>query len=267
MSTRSARPRSEENGRDSIRTIRTRRAYRLATRDSPASRSLTAHAGREPPLPLDVLIIEGEPDFLRRISAAVVLAPDLQLLGAVAAGPAALAMLDAVQPDVVLLGSTPCTADALEVLRRAARRRPRVQVLVVSARAEDAPALELIAAGASGLVGRGADLARILQNLREVHTGGSPLDPFVARRLLCRLQDARNARSTCADLALECSPLSGRETQILQMVEKGLSLQQVGTVLGISTHTVGSHLKRIYKKLCVHSRSEAVYEANQLGIL
>ena len=63
------------------------------------------------------------------------------------------------------------------------------------------------------------------------------------------------------------SPLSDRETEILRLIAKGLGFKDVGEVLGISAHTVTTHVKRIYQKLAVHSRGEAVYEAGQLGLI
>ena len=65
----------------------------------------------------------------------------------------------------------------------------------------------------------------------------------------------------------EASPLSTRETEILRLVAKGFGFDTVGEVLGISPHTVVTHVKKIYRKLAVHSRGEAVYEAGQMGLL
>lgn len=63
------------------------------------------------------------------------------------------------------------------------------------------------------------------------------------------------------------SPLTARETELLRLTAKGLTFDSIGELLGISPHTVVSHVKKIYRKLAVHSRSEAVYEASQLGLL
>ncbi len=71
------------------------------------------------------------------------------------------------------------------------------------------------------------------------------------------------ARSTNA----ENNPLSARETEILQLLAKGMSFNEIGEILGISPHTVTAHIKKIYRKLAVHSRGEAVYEASQMGLL
>ncbi|MCS7101198.1 MAG: LuxR C-terminal-related transcriptional regulator, partial [Burkholderiaceae bacterium] len=63
------------------------------------------------------------------------------------------------------------------------------------------------------------------------------------------------------------NPLSARETEILQLLAKGMSFNEIGEILGISPHTVTAHIKKIYRKLAVHSRGEAVYEATQMGLL
>ena len=63
------------------------------------------------------------------------------------------------------------------------------------------------------------------------------------------------------------NPLSTRETEILQLLAKGMSFNEIGEILGISPHTVTAHIKKIYRKLAVHSRGEAVYEATQMGLL
>jgi ATP/maltotriose-dependent transcriptional regulator MalT len=65
----------------------------------------------------------------------------------------------------------------------------------------------------------------------------------------------------------ENNPLSARETEILQLLAKGMSFNEIGEILGISPHTVTAHIKKIYRKLAVHSRGEAVYEASQMGLL
>jgi DNA-binding CsgD family transcriptional regulator len=75
------------------------------------------------------------------------------------------------------------------------------------------------------------------------------------------------AAASAAAPSVESSPLSERETEILRLVAKGFSFETVGEVLGISPHTVVAHVKKVYRKLAVHSRGEAVYEASQMGLL
>ena len=103
--------------------------------------------------------------------------------------------------------------------------------------------------------------------------GGSPISPSIARRVLARMRGApaptapAPAATTVPAVAASASPLSQRETEILRYIAKGFSFETVGEVLGISPHTVVTHVKKIYRKLAVHSRGEAVYEASQMGLL
>jgi len=93
-----------------------------------------------------------------------------------------------------------------------------------------------------------------------LRAGGAPISPSIARRLLARM------RAPAAKPAAS-SPLSEREAEILSLVAKGLAFAEVAGALGISAHTVVAHVKKIYRKLAVHSRGEAVFEATQLGLL
>lgn len=213
-----------------------------------------------------VLIVEDEPEFLRRFSDAVLQDAQLQLLGAVPGGEAATAMLEVVQPDVVLVDLGLPDLPGVEVIRRVARRHPQADVLVVTVFGDDEHVLLSIEAGATGYLLKDSALVDIAGSIRELHAGGSPISPTIARRVLRRFRDLPPPAGQAAPAAGE-SPLSARETDILRLVAKGFSFQEVGTHLGISSHTVVTHVKRIYRKLAVHSRGEAVYEANQMGLL
>ncbi len=102
--------------------------------------------------------------------------------------------------------------------------------------------------------------------------GGAPISPAIARRVLQHFRVAVRAppvlhptQSVVPGVAN--TSLTARETEILRLVAKGLNFKEIGGVLGLSPHTVTTHVKRIYQKLAVHSRGEAVYEASQLGLL
>ena len=213
-----------------------------------------------------VLIVEDEPEFLHRFSEAVSASGSLQLLAAVSTGRAAMAVLEAESPDVMLVDLGLPDLDGVQLIRHAARHRPQCEVLVVTMFNDDRHVVESIEAGATGYLLKDASNERIAAAIDEVRAGGSPISPSIARRVLSRFRVA--APSGAALSAVNrASPLSERETEILRMVAKGLSFETVGQVLGISPHTVVTHVKRIYRKLAVHSRGEAVYEAGQMGLL
>ena len=216
---------------------------------------------------IQVLIVEDEPEFMRRFSHAVRGDPGLGLLGAVTTGTQAKAMLDAQRPDVLLVDLGLPDISGIEVIDHARRRHPDCDVLVVTMFADDAHVVAAIEAGATGYLLKDASAERIAASVHELHGGGAPISPSIARRILARLRLGGPAAAVAAPPVAAPSPLTARETELLRMVAKGLSFDTIGELLEISPHTVVAHVKKIYRKLAVHSRGEAVYEASQLGLL
>ena len=214
-----------------------------------------------------VLIVDDEPEFLRRFSDAVMADAGLRLLAAVSTGKAARAMLDAEPPDVMLVDLGLPDMDGTELIRHAARHHPACDCLVVTMFADDAHVMAALEAGATGYLLKDASGERIAAAVHELRSGGSPISPSIARRVLARFRSPVAALAAAAPEATTDSPLSQRETEILKLVAKGFSFDTVGEVLVISPHTVVTHVKNIYRKLAVHSRGEAVYEASQMGLL
>jgi DNA-binding NarL/FixJ family response regulator len=215
-----------------------------------------------------VLIVEDEPEFMRRFSNAVLADPGLTLVGAVSTGRAAQAMLDAERPDVMLADLGLPDMNGVEVIRYAAAHHPQCDVLVVTMFGDDQHVIGSIEAGATGYLLKDAVAERIAASIHELRAGGSPISPGIARRVLARFRVA-TPPATGADPgpAATPSPLTERETELLRLTAKGLSFDTIGQLMGISPHTVVAHVKKIYRKLAVHSRGEAVYEAGQLGLL
>jgi DNA-binding NarL/FixJ family response regulator len=219
---------------------------------------------------IGVLIVEDEPEFLSRFSQAVRSDANLHLLGAVADGAEAIALLNGVAPDVMLVDLGLPDIDGVQLIRHAVTRHPGTDVLVVTMFGDDEHVLASIAAGATGYLLKDTSIERIVASIREIRAGGSPISPTIARKVLTRFRAppaAAPAPTHITGDAAEASPLSARETDILRLVSKGLSCAEVGEHLSISNHTVVTHVKNIYRKLAVHSRSEAIFEAGQLGLL
>lgn len=221
-----------------------------------------------------VLIVEDEPEFLRRFTNAVLMDPELALAGSAGTGRTAIAMLEAATPDVVLLDLGLPDMDGVDVIREAMRRPRPCDVLVVSMFDDDQHVLDSIEAGAAGYLLKDAVPESIVSSIRELRCGGSPISPGIARRILTRfrvaLGPARGAPAPAHGRHANGSggsPLTERETELLRLTAKGLSFDTISELMGISPHTVVAHVRKIYRKLAVHSRGEAVYEATQLGIL
>ncbi|WPH13050.1 response regulator transcription factor [Variovorax paradoxus] len=219
---------------------------------------------------INVLIVEDEPALLRRFIDTVLVEPGFSLGGAVSTVAAACALLDATPVDVVLIDLGLPDGHGSRVIRHAVARQPQCDVIVVTMFGDDANVTDCIAAGATGYLLKDAQPQQLVAAILEVRDGGSPISPAIARRILQRMRTGE-AMATPGPAPLANPPatslLSERETEILRLTAKGLNFREVGEVLAISTHTVHTHVKRIYQKLAVHSRGEAVYEAGQLGLL
>lgn len=227
-----------------------------------------------------VLIVEDEAEFMLRFCSAVVADPTLRLVGATASGMAAKALLDLQRPDVLLVDLGLPDINGVEVIQYATARNPQCDVLVITMFGDDAHIVASIEAGATGYLLKDASADRIATSIRELRDGGAPISPGIARRVLERFRlvsrpggkapDAGPSGQPPAPAAASSSsssPLTERETELLRLTAKGLTFNDIGELLEISPHTVVSHVKKIYRKLAVHSRVEAVYEANQMGLL
>jgi len=214
-----------------------------------------------------VLIVEDEPEFIRRFSDAVVSDPGLSLVAAVSTGQAACALLDLQRPDVLLVDLGLPDIPGVEVIAHAARYQPDCDILVVTMFADDEHVVRSIEAGACGYLLKDASAGRIAAGIHELRAGGAPISPGIARRVLARFRAGVKTPTPSQPAPLEASPLTARESELLRMIAKGFTFDTIGSLLDISPHTVVAHVKKIYRKLAVHSRSEAVYEAGQLGLL
>ncbi|MGH8187987.1 MAG: LuxR C-terminal-related transcriptional regulator, partial [Steroidobacteraceae bacterium] len=119
-----------------------------------------------------------------------------------------------------------------------------------------------IEAGASGYLLKDSSADEFLSAVYDILSGGSPVSPMVARLVLNRLRNARRAVPVDPDVEL-----SEREAEILTLVAKGFSFSDICQLLAITSNTVKTHVNRIYRKLAVHSRGQAVYEATRLGLI
>lgn len=186
-------------------------------------------------------------------------ASDITVVAEADDGAAARSLLARHQPDVAVLDIQMPQASGIEVTRWLRSEHPGIGVLVLTAYDDDPYVRAVVEAGANGYVLKTASPADIIQAVRDVHAGKSVLDPTVAHKLLQQLAARRQEP--------QVEPLTGREMEVLELTAQGYTNKAIGLQLDISDRTVQGHLAKIYGKLDVNSRTEAVMRAVSLGWL
>ena len=172
-------------------------------------------------------------------------------------------MLKGSAPNVLLVDLGLPGGCGTELIRKARIQWPKCEVMVVTVFGDEAHVMKAIEAGASGYLLKDVGDADLIEQIRTLCAGGSPITPVVARQLLIRFSPSSRVLPEKEKTPL----LSWQENRILSLAAKGYRYEEVAELIGISRHTVMTHVKRIYQKLQVHSKSEAVYEARLMGIV
>ncbi|HXG46477.1 MAG TPA: response regulator transcription factor [Methylomirabilota bacterium] len=166
---------------------------------------------------------------------------------------AALARLPHVKPDVVLMDIQLPGLSGVECVRKLKTLLPRTQTIMLTAFEDDEQVFQSLAAGACGYLLKRSRPSAILEAIDEVHRGGSPMSSHIARKVVQSFQSGPRTPAGQATAAL-----SDREREILGLLAQGYRYKEIADRLQIAVDTVRSHLRRIYEKLHVHSRTEAV---------
>jgi DNA-binding NarL/FixJ family response regulator len=212
-------------------------------------------------MPHTVLIVEDDPPTRKRLEAAVAAMPTLRVTASTGSAREARAALRSA-PDVMLVDIGLPDGNGVELIRDAQRIAARTRAMVITVFADEGHVMDAIKAGAKGYLLKDGSADYIGRSIEELIAGGSPISPSIARYLLQSFQQTPQPAARTAS-----SPLTGRELEILTLVAKGFSVAEVGDMLGIAGRTVTTHVQHIYKKLEVSSRSEAVFEAVNLGLI
>ncbi|WP_434034397.1 response regulator [Cupriavidus sp. a3] len=224
-----------------------------------------------------VLIVEDDPAAQSRLVQAVEMhAPASTVAGCAGSVANALAWLALHQPDVLLCDLGLPDGSGIAVIRQVRERYPECECMVVTVFGDDQHVLASIEAGAIGYLLKDETTDRIAASIGELRAGGSPMSPLIARQVVNRLRGEPAAAAGLAGAAEGAGrgnaaqrgvTLSARESEILDLISRGYTYAETARYVGLSVHTVQSHIKNIYGKLAVRSRGEAVYEAAKLGLL
>ncbi|CAN5477494.1 response regulator transcription factor [soil metagenome] len=214
------------------------------------------------PLMIRTIIIEDDPVTLEMLAAALASADDIVVTGIARNVKSGLALIESGGYDVMLCDLGLPDGSGITLIRTSSARWPEADILVITIFADQVKVLDSIKAGARGYLLKDEQFDDCVEGVREIRRGGSPISPIIARHLLMQLQAVPKAPGT-----LPKDGLSVRELEILDMLARGFSYAEIAALLGRSTLTIGTHVKNLYRKLEVNSRSEAVFEASSLGIM
>ncbi len=212
-----------------------------------------------------ILIVEDDEPMRRHLEGAVDGHRSLERIGSFGNVTDALAFLEATPPDVLVTDLGLPDGSGLEIIRALRKRAPEALALVVTVMGDEKSVIEAIQNGARGYLLKDEPVDAIGTSITSLLEGGSPISPAIARYLLTRVQ--ADPTTEDGEAEPEKPSLSEREYEVLKLVAKGFRYPEIANFLDISTHTVTTYVRRIYGKLEVSSRGEAVYEAVNLGLL
>lgn len=209
-----------------------------------------------------VAIVEDDAILREDLARVVTLAEGLEIAGVAETLASGRSLIKA-GLDVLLVDLALPDGNGVELIREAREYLPGIKIIVVSIFGDARSVVRAIEAGADGYLLKGAGEQQAEEAIRTVLGGGAPISPAVASHILTRMRE----RTSSALGAQPDAPLTEKETAILTDLAKGFRYKEVARLHGISPHTVADHVKSIYRKLAVNSRSEAVFEAVQAGLI
>lgn len=208
-----------------------------------------------------VAIVEDQRGLRDGLAALIGDTPGYLLVGSFGSMEDALASVDENPPDVLLADVGLPGMSGIEGVRRLKARFPALQILMLTVHADNDNVFEAICAGASGYLLKDTPPAKLLDALVEVRQGGAPMSPEVARKVVEMFQRVAPPPPAASH------GLSPREVEVLRLLADGHVYKTAAAQLGLSVDTVRFHIRNIYEKLHVHSKSEAVVAALRHGIL
>jgi NarL family two-component system response regulator LiaR len=209
-------------------------------------------------MPIRILVVDDHTVVRKGLCAVLGMEPDIEVVGEAANGREAVDLAGRLKPDVVLMDLAMPEMDGVEATRRIVGGSPHAHVLVLTSFGSDAKLFPAIKAGALGYLLKDTSPEEVARAIRQVAQGQPSLNPAIARRLLQEV-------SAESDYAAPLEPLTPREVEVLRLVARGLTNDQIGGQLFVSEATVRTHVSSILGKLNLQNRTQAALYALRQG--
>ena len=216
------------------------------------------------PALLRVALVEDDLSFQDSFAAAVAAAGDMVLAGTAHNVAQAARLIEGPPLDILVVDLGLPDGSGIDVIRTAHIAWPTCGIMVSTTFADDRHVIPSIEAGATGYLLKDSSPRTMAEEIRCLHSGGSPISPRIARQILLRFRPHEPQPEALEPLA---APLSPREHEALQLITKGFSYDEIAELMSVSRNTVMTFVRRIYQKLEVKSKAEAIFEARSHGIL
>ena len=200
---------------------------------------------------ITISIVDDEAALRQSIATFINGAPGFKCVSAYPSAEDALRRLPLDRPDVVLMDINMAGMNGIECVARLKASHPDMQIVMLTVYDDADQIFKALAAGASGYMLKRLTPSNLLEAIRDVHEGGSPMSASIARKVVASFQKI-------AEPGARSGALSAREQMVLECLAKGSPYKQIASDLEITVPTVRSYLRRIYEKLHVQSRTEAV---------
>lgn len=210
--------------------------------------------------PIRLLLVDDHAIVRRGMKALLTQIEEMTVIGEAGDGAQAMAQAAALQPDVILMDLMMPNVDGIEAIRQISAAHPTIAILALTSFASDDKVFPAIKAGALGYMLKNADLEELVTAIRQVHRGEPSLHPNIARKVLREVRQPQAARAPTPE------QLTARELDVLQLIAKGMSNQEIADQLVVAEPTVRTHVSRILDKLHLANRVQATLYAMREGL-